>query len=163
MTVFELISTNQMITDVQITVRHDGMLLDQLNIGCSEGVRPPYPTRVPTDISYIENMGNNDATHRDATYIPKSINAWDDGKDYWQIKTNRIPEAWLNLEVTSWSCSAASRVATTSQRRYRNVNFHGECIRIETIQSGQKLEIKEKKEKKDDQIDGQLSFDDMEV
>lgn len=159
MTVYELISLNQMITDVQITVRKDGKLLNQLNIGCAEGVKPPYPTMVPTEERYIDNIGTS---HRkEAAYIPKSINAWDDGKDYWQIKTNRIPQAWLDLEVYSWNVWQASRVGTTSARRGGNVNFHGERINIDALPSGQKLEIKEKP-KEDDQIDGQLSFEDLE-
>lgn len=163
MTVYELISLNQMITDVEITVRKDGKLLDQLNIGCAEGVKPPYPMMVPIDERYIDNIGTSH--HREATYIPKSINAWDDGKDYWQIKTNRIPQAWLDLEVYSWNVWQASRVGTTSARRGNNVNFHGERININVLPSGQKLEIAEKpkSDHDDDQIDGQLSFDDMEV
>lgn len=163
MTVYELISLNQMITDVEITVRKDGKLLNQLNIGCSEGIKPPYPTMIPIDERYIDNIGTSHK--KEATYIPKSINAWDDGKDYWQIKTNRIPEAWLNLEVISWEVWQASRVCTTSARRSGNVNFHGERINIDVLPSGQKLEIIEKPKHENDngQIDGQLSFEDMDI
>ena len=50
MTVRDLIERNGMITDLEITVRKDGgLLLDQLNIGCSEGVKPPYPTSTPNN------------------------------------------------------------------------------------------------------------------
>lgn len=158
MTVYELISLNQKITDVEITVRKDWKLLDQLNIGCAEGVRPPHPTMVPIEERYIDSMGN--AHKKEAAYIPKSINAWDDGKEYWQIKPNRISKAWLDLEVISWEVWQASRVGTTSPRRNNNVNFHGERINIEVLPSGQKLEIKEKP--KEEQIDGQMSFEDLE-
>lgn len=162
MTVYELISLNQMITDLNITVRKDHKLLDQLNIGCAEGVKPPYPTRVPIDERYINANGIYTNTHRDAHYIDKSINAWDDGKDCWQIKTNRIPKEWLELEVTDWDSHSASIVHTTSPRRNRNNGFHGERLRINVLPSGQKLEIKQKPEISD-QIDGQMSFEDLEV
>lgn len=147
MTVKDLISLNQMITDLQITVRKDGKLLDQLNIGCAEGVKPPYPTRVPKDERYIDSIGYYSHTHREATYIDKSINAWDDGREYWQVKPERLPKQWLELEVTSWDSHPASRVHTTSPRRDRNNSFHGELIRIETLPSGQSLEIVQKIEK----------------
>lgn len=146
MTVKDLISLNQMITDLQITVRKDGKLLDQLNIGCAEGVKPPYPTRVPKDERYIDSIGYYSHTHREATYIDKSINAFDDGRDYWQVKPERLPKKWLELEVTSWDSHPASKVHTTSPRRC-NTNFHGELLRIETIPSGQSLEIVQKVEK----------------
>ena len=150
MTVRELISLNQMITDLEITVRRkDGKLLDQLNIGPSEGVKPPYPTRVPKDERYIDNVGYYSETHRDAAYIGKSINAWDDGREYWQVKPERLPKQWLELEVTSWDSFPASTVGTSSPRRggiHKNINFHGERLRIETLPSGQSLEIVQKKE-----------------
>lgn len=161
MTVYDLISLNQMITDLNITVRKDRKLLDQLNIGCAEGVKPPYPTRVPIDEKHIDAVGYYSHTHKDAIYIDKSINAWDDGKDYWQIKTKRIPQQWLELEVTDWDSHPASTVCTTSPRRGRS-HFYGERLRINVLPSGQKLEIKEEKPK-DDQIDGQMSFEDLEV
>lgn len=159
MTVLDLISCNQMITDLQITVRKDGKLLDQLNIGCAEGVKPPYPTRVPSDERYIDNIGYYDHTHREAAYIDKSINAWDDGRDYWEIKANRIPKQWLDLEVTSWDSSPASTVGTSSPRRggiHKNINFHGERLRITVLPSGQRLEITQKVEriKENEEIDG---------
>ena len=57
MTVKELIELNQMITDVEITVRKDGTkLLDQLNIGPAEGIRPPHPTMVPKEEEWVGNM-----------------------------------------------------------------------------------------------------------
>lgn len=101
MTVAELISINQNITDICIEVRVDGCaLLDALHIGLDFGVKPPYPQMVPIDRAHI---GNQSLTaKKEAKYIRKSINAWDDDKDYWQIKTNRIPKEWLDLEVYSW-------------------------------------------------------------
>lgn len=161
MTVRELIELNQMITDIEITVRLNGTrLLDQLNIGCAEGVKPPFPTRVPINESYINNYAVLDHEHhRDATYIPKSINAFDDGKDYWQIKTSRIPSKWLDLEVISWSASPASKVGTTSPRRGRT-NFNGIRVGIDVLPSGESLEIKDKEPKKSEEIEGQMTFDD---
>ena len=57
MTVEELISLNQMITDAVITVRKNGTaLLDQLNIGCERGIEPRYPTMVPKEERYIGTL-----------------------------------------------------------------------------------------------------------
>ena len=164
MTVKELIELNAMITDIEITVRKDGnLLLDQINIGPAEGVKPPYLTRVPKDPKYAGNFNrSNDDMYKDAAYIPKSINAWDDGKDYYEIKVNRIPAKWLDLEVHSWEVWTASSVATTSPRRYHNNNFHGELLKIVALPSGEKLEIKEKNlEKSEVTLPGQMSIDDF--
>lgn len=166
MTVKELIELNQHITDVEITVRKDGSaLLDQLNIGPAEGIKPPYPTKVPKEERYVGNMSIS--TKRDAHYIDKSINAWDDGKDYWQVKVNRIPNKWLDLEVISWGVWPASTVVYGASRRndygnsHKNVNFHGQRLYADVLPSGQKLEVPEPKtEQVDEQLDGQMSIDD---
>lgn len=160
MTVRELISLNQMIVDIEITVRKNGnALLDQLNFGPSEGVKPPYPLMVPIDERYIDNIGNS--YRREAYYIPKSINAWDDGKDYWQVKPERLPKKWLDLEVYAWEVWPASQVCTTSPRRGHNVNFHGQRINIIALPSGSSLElIKVKPEKEEEEEDGQLTLAD---
>ena len=142
MKVRELIELNQMITDVKITVRKDGKLLDQLNIGPSEGIKPPCPTMVPKEEKYIGNMSIE--TKREAHYISKSINAWDDGKDYWQVKPDRIPKKWLDLEVYSWDARDAHTVGTTSPRRggcRKNINFHGEEIHICVLPNSQSLDV----------------------
>lgn len=170
MKVRELIELNQMITDVVITVRINGnRLLDELNIGCERGVKPRFPTRVPKSEKYVNNMSVLDREmYKDAAYIPKSINAWDDGHDYWQVKPNRIPKAWLDLEVFAWEVWPASTVTYHSPRRstegrYRNVNFHGQRLNITALPSGESLVVKEPKPKQQDdteQLDGQMSFDD---
>lgn len=101
MTVEELISANNNITDICIEVRVDGCaLLDVLHIGLDYGVEPPYPQMVPKDRLHIGSQSLD--SKRKSTYIRKSINAWDDGRDYWQVKPSRIPKAWLELEVYSW-------------------------------------------------------------
>ena len=168
MTVRELIELNQMITDLEITVRLNGSrLLDQLNIGCHEGVKPPYPTRVPISERYVKSFAvlDPDPKHyKDATYMPKSINAWDDGHDYWQIKINRIPDKWLNLQVISWDSREASTVGTVSPRRggvFKNVNFHGEALRIDVLPSGESLEVNQPKIDKPVEDDGQLNIFDL--
>ena len=166
MKVRELIELNQMITDMEITVRQNGTaLLDQLNIGPAEGIKPPYPTMVPKEERYIGNMSVS--TKREAHYIDKSINAWDDGKDYWQIKTKRIPEKWLDLEVINWGVRPASCVVHGVSRRndyghsHKNVNFHGQRISIDALPSGQKLDVPEPKiEQANEQLEGQMSIDD---
>ena len=158
MTVRELISLNQMIVDIEITVRKGGnALLDQLNFGPSVGVKPPHPMMVPIDERYIDNIGNS--YRREAYYIPKSINAWDDGKGYWQVKPERLPSKWLDLEVYAWEVWQASQSCTTSPRRGRNVNFHGERINIIALPSGQTLEVKKETEKEEVE-DNQMSLAD---
>ena len=161
MKVKDLIELNAMITDLEITVRKDGnLLLDQLNIGPSEGVKPPYPTRVPKDARYAENLCRSDEKmFKDAAYIPKSINAWDDGKDYYGLKLNRIPEKWLELEVHSFEVWPASSIGTTSQRR-RLTHFHGQLMKVVALPSGEKLEIKEP-EKTEAELPGQMNIVDF--
>lgn len=163
MTVKDLIERNSMITDLEITVRKNGAdLYDQLNIGCSEGVKPRYPTRVPKEPRYVGNTNLSDpSTHIDAAYIPKSINAWNDGRDYYEIKLNRIPAKWLELEVFSWSAGRAS-IISTNPRRYQNNSFHGEYLRITALPSGESLEIKEKLSKDtDEEFPGQMNIIDF--
>lgn len=161
MKVKELIELNAMITDLEITVRKDGGLLwDQLNIGCSEGVKPLYPTRVPKEPRYAGSLNQHTDLYKDAAYIPKSINSWDDGKDYYQILTGRIPAKWLALEVFSWEVWKASGVATANPRRYQNNNFHGQLMKIVALPSGEKLEIKQE-EKSEVELPGQMSINDF--
>lgn len=164
MKVKELIELNSMITDLEITVRKNGnLLLDQLNLGPSEGVKPPYPTRVPKEERFAGSLNQyNDGFYKDAAYIPKSINSWDDGKDYYEIKVNRIPAKWLELEVYSWEVWNASKVATTSPRRGRTSNFGGQLMKIVALPSGEKLEVKEKQEEKaETTLPGQMSIEDF--
>lgn len=170
MTVKELIELNQMITDIEITVRINGnALLDALFIGPAVGEKPPHPWRVPKERKYVGNMSRE--CQKEARYIAKSINSWDDGKDYWQVKPDRIPSGWRDLEVYGWEVWPASCVCYTSPRRQtgidtksRNVNFHGQRINIIALPSGDKLpEPEEKKPKtnKQEQIDGQMSLEEF--
>lgn len=162
MTVRELIELNSYITDLEITVRLNGTrMLDQLNIGLHEGIKPRYPTRVPISEEYIDNFAVLDREHhKDAAYVDKSINSWDDGKDYWQTKVNRIPKKWLDLEVVSWDSHPASTVGVSrrSCEGHPNINFHGERLRVNVLPSGEKLDIPEEKPK-NDQIEGQMSIE----
>lgn len=163
MKVRELIELNQMITDVEITVRvNGGALLDQLNIGPSEGIKPPNPTMVPKEERYIGNQSR--CCQREAHYIDKSINAWDDGKDYWQVKPDRIPKKWLDLEVYSWGVWPASTVVHGKSRRnnygnsFKNINFHGQRLNVTVLPSGQALTVPEHKPAPDEQIEGQMNI-----
>lgn len=163
MKVKELIELNQMITDIEITVRKNGTaLLDQLNIGLSEGIEPPFPTMVPTDERYIGNM--SECYRRKAHYIKKSINAWDDGKDYWQIKPDRIPKKWLELEVYAWEVWQASTCVHGKARRNdygysnRNVNFHGQRAIITALPSGESLEIKKSRQEPEAEEEDEINL-----
>ena len=165
MTVKELIELNQMIVDAEITIREDGTrLVDQLNIGMCEGVVPPHPQRVPkhTNLSLPYAL-HDDKYYKNAAYIYKSINAWDDGKDYYQIKMNRFPQAWLDLEVFAWEVWPASAVGVPRrciEGKFRNVNFHGQRINIIALPSGQSMKVNEEPKEKPEEYDGQMSITD---
>lgn len=169
MTVRELVELNQMITDIEIIVRVNGSaLLDALFIGSAVGEKPRYPFRVPKERKYVGNMSFE--CRKEARYIAKSVNAWDDGKDYWQVKPDRIPKGWRDLEVYSWEVWPASTVCYTSPRRHNgksdfpNVSFHGERINIVALPSGEKLpDSEECKAKTDDQeqLKGQMSLEEF--
>lgn len=144
MTVKELIELNQMITDVDIEVRVDGhKLLDAVRVGRDVGIKPPYPLRVPLKPEYVGSPNrSNDHFYKDAAYINKSMNAWEDGKDYWQVKVKAIPAKYLDLEVFSWEVWAAARIGwgrRTHSDGHPNNNFHGQRINIVALPSGQKL------------------------
>ena len=163
MKVKELIELNQMITDIEITVRKNGTaLLDQLNIGLSEGIEPPFPTMVPTDERYIGTL--NMCNRRKAHYIEKSINAWDDGKEYWQIKPDRIPKKWLELEVYAWEVWPASTYVHGKGRRNdygysnKNVNFHGQRAIITALPSGESLEIKKPRQEPEAEEENEINL-----
>lgn len=166
MKVQELIELNQMITDIEITVRENGTLrLDQLNIGPHQGIKPRFPTRVPTKREYANSMNqHNDEMYRDAYYINKSLNSWDDGKDYWQVKPSRIPTKWLDLEVFSWEVWEAGITGVPRRQvegKFKNVSFHGQRLNIVALPSGQKLVIDkpETKTETKKEIEGQIEME----
>lgn len=161
MTVRELIELNQMITDAEIEIRENGSrLVDVLLIGCAEGVKPPFPVKVPESEQYINNL----TRRKEAHYIAKSINAWDDGKDYWQVKPDRIPKAWQGLTVFSWEVWPASILGNPRRTtgNGRNVNFHGQRINIVVLPDGQDKPVEESKaEASSEQDDGQTNIFDF--
>lgn len=166
MTVRELMELNQMITDVNIEIRRDGSrLLDALFIGCAEGVKPPFPFKVPESEQYIDNL----TRRKEARYIAKSINAWDDGKDYWQVKPDRIPKKWLELTVFSWEVWPASSLGINPRRRTgrgTNVTFHGQRLNVVALPPGS-VTVEDLAEQmndsapKQDQIEGQMNIEDF--
>lgn len=165
MTVKELMELNAMITDLVITVRNkDGLLIDQLNIGMGVGIKPPYPTRVPKKPEFcINGQRMNEKFYRDAAYIRKSINSWDDGADGWRVKVSAVPAKWLDLDVRDWEVWEAPLSIGTRRRTEvgRNINFHGQRLNVTTLPSGQSLEIVERKTKEEDNVmDGQMSIAD---
>lgn len=153
MKVRELIELNSYITDLEICVRENGgKLLDCLHIGPDYGTKPKYPQMI------YPNGIMNHATARESTYICKSINTWDDGKDYWSIKLNSIPAKWLDLEVYCWR-----QRHVYSGRHYRSHSNPADeyCgLEITVNPSGQNLEIREEpKNKPSEQIEGQMSLE----
>ena len=158
MKVKELLELNQMIVDVSIEVRIDGSrLLDALKIGPAAGKLPRYPVMVPVDERHIDSN-----VTKQAAYIDKSINAWDDGRDYWQIKPDRIPKPWLDLDVYSWEVWPASSFGNPRRRteNIKNVSFHGQRINIVALPSGVSLEVKERTQQRQEEDDGQISIED---
>lgn len=150
MKVKELIELNQLISDIVIEVRQDGnALLDALEIGPKVGIKPPYPTMVPKSEKYIGNFCIE--TKREATYIPKSINARQDGKDYWQLKVNRIPAKWLDLEVYSFNVWSSF---------YGHSN-EGQRINIVALPSGETLTVPEPTKSTDTELEGQMNITDF--
>jgi len=160
MTVRELLETNACIADIQITVRKDGKLLNQLNIGLYQGVKPPYPTKVPVSERYLGT--DCIANKKDAIYIDKSVNSWDDGKDYWQVKTTRIPDRWLDLKVISWRTSDSSYGHPRASGNPGAASM--QSIRIDAFAEGTDLTVPKKfipqSEKEDD---GQMSIEDWNI
>ena len=157
MTVKELIELNQNIVDIEIIVRKGGSrLLDALKIGPAVGEIPPCPLMVPESERFI----NNESRRKLANYVAKSINAWDDGKDYWQVKPNRIPKAWQDLEVYAWDVWPASLYGNPRRRtgNARNVNFHGERINIIALPSGESMAVPDPGQEQDKEPDNQLSL-----
>ena len=162
MTVRELIELNNMICDVIIEVRENGtLLLDQVNIGLDAGIKPPYPTRVPKKPEYARSLNQHTDQYKDAQYIQKSINAWDDGNTFWLVKVNRIPKQYLDLQVYDWEVRPCYCPIGTRRREYKNM-FPGNKIEIIALQEGWKpAEEKPKAENKDTKVnlDGQITLE----
>ena len=156
MTVRDLIEANMYITDVEISLRNnDGWLLNQLNIGMDYGVKRPYPTQVPIEEKYAGNTSQS--VRKDAIYLRKSINTYDDGKEYFQVKFGQFPRGWLDLEVFSWR---AGHVYAKHHDRQKPVDdWFG--IRISARRYEDTLIVLEEPkaiEQKNDQIDGQIDI-----
>lgn len=157
MTVKELVELNQNIVDIEIEVRKNGgLLVDALEIGPERGQVPPCPKKIPES----ENYAGNPTRVRLANYIEKSINAWDDGHDYYQVKPDRIPKKWQDLEVYAWDVWPASLFGNPRRRsgNARNVNFHGERLNITALPSGDTLEIPQPKQEKEQDPDNQMNL-----
>ena len=157
MTVRELIELNQMICDLVIEVREDGKLIDYYAIGYAM-YKPPYPTRVPRKPEYSLTNRFDDSRYRDGTYKPVSINTFDDGKDYWQVKVKRVPEYYLKLQVRDWDCI---RAYSGIGRRGRVGNFEGKKIYVTALPNGTPPPVEEKP-KADEQMAGQITLDTLE-
>lgn len=156
MTVKELLETNMFLCDVQITARtKDGWLLDELNIGPDFGVVPPYPQMVPKNYRYVGTQ--NECDKKQAQYVRKNINAYDDGKEYFQLFLNRFPKGWLELEVESWR-------PTSGYYRYhmRNRPIDGwQAVRITAIPYEETLVVLEEPKEitqKQEQLEGQMNI-----
>lgn len=160
MTVKELIETNNLVTDVRIRVRKEGWLADEINIGLDAGVKPPYPSQIPVDEEHIKSPSS--CHRKDATYIRKELNAWDKGKDYWQVLTGQIPKKYLDLQVSSWNTSKP--YYAHHPRSSANPAFSSaEYLIIDAVfpESNVFLKIEEKKPEKVEQLEGQTSIEDF--
>lgn len=158
MTVRELIELNPNLTDIEITVRENGnMLVDFMAIGPDAGVEPPHPMMIP------DVRGAFNGPKHKANYIRKSINAWDDGRDYYELKVDRIPKKWLELEVFSWDHKHVYGPHHFRAPHAGMFDFSG--IQITALPSGETLETKTKAERQNEDLDengqlkGQMSFE----
>lgn len=159
MTVKELIETNQLITDVIIEIRLQGhVLIDCLHIGPDAGIIPPYPTMVPKDKKYVGNF--SEEFKKVSTYILKNINAWDEGKDYWQVKTNKIPSRWLDLEVFSWESRPAyfGHHPRANHDGHKSNGFYGQAIKIIALPAE---DMKAEENVCDTNLEGQMNIYDF--
>lgn len=150
MTVKELLELNQQIVDVVIEVRENGSLLvDALHMGMDAGVEPPYPL--------IINQGR--AGQHKALYIRKSINAFDDGREYWQVKPERIPAKWLGLDVFSWGFMHVYKPHHSRDDMTNSM----QGIRIVALPSGQSLSflVEKAKKQEEEQLAGQMNIGDF--
>ena len=98
MTVEELISLNENIGDVVIEVRDNGSLVWVYRFGKNVG-----------DLSPNAFGGPRTEIRKKMTASAKPINSKDNGKDYYEILVNRIPENVRKLEVTAFSSHRAYR------------------------------------------------------
>lgn len=156
----ELIELNQNITDLELYIREGGSsLVDYYAIGLDSGIKPPFPMKI-----HPGTKGE-----KEGTYIHKSINAWDDGKEYWQTKVNRIPESLLDLEVYAWCNRHVYR--PHHPRSFVNPSDAYEKYQVTLLPSGElpklkEVKVKEPKEKTvaaqvDEQLPGQTSIYDF--
>ena len=164
MTARELISLNQMITDIEMEIRRDGTrLLDCMLIGPAIGIVPRFPRTVPKTYELANDIcATMDKQRRkQAIYNTKSINSMDDGKGYWQVKLERIPKKWLELTVFSWEVWPASTVGCP--HRHGTASWHGQRLNIVLLPAGEDVRIQEDKPKpaQDDQIEGQIDIFDF--
>lgn len=98
MTVEELISLNGSIGDVVVEVRDNGSLVWVYRFGKNVG-----------DLSPNAFGGPRTEIRKKMTASAKPINSKDNGKDYYEILVNRIPENVRKLEVTAFSSHRAYR------------------------------------------------------
>lgn len=106
MTVEELVSINQMIGDISIDLRErDGRLIEELEIGLGMKPRETYPGwKLKT--------------------INKSINTYDNGRDYYTILLKKIPKAWRKLEVYDFSIGVSYRERSGSGLEHIYMQCH---------------------------------------
>ena len=135
MIVKELMELDYNITDLQIEVRDDGILLKTYHIGPVEG-----------------KVGKCPKKHD--VYIEKSINAWDDGAGYFAVKPNRIPKNLLNLEVKSFHQGSA----------YRDSDLNGcESLFITAYPNGyyeKEVQKQTGSQKSEEDLEGQMQITD---
>lgn len=98
MTIEELISLNACIGDVVVEVRDNGSLVWVYRFGKNVGNLSPNAFGGPTT-----------EIRKKMTASAKPINSKDNGKDYYEILVNRIPENVRMLEVESFSSHRAYR------------------------------------------------------
>lgn len=152
MTIRELAEHNQLICDIEIDVRNAGHLENRYRFG--DGAKYYSGDNSP--------MFSGGKTFRDITVVDKTeINAHDMGKDYYQVKLNRIPKRFqsvLDEDVCSWNLSHAYRGLSSFYASAK-------CLHV-TIDAGWmaqpfESETEEKHSAKDEQLEGQSNIFDF--
>ena len=150
MTIRELAEHNQLICDIEIEVRNAGHLEHVYRFG--DGAR-----YYPGDNSPMFQKGK---TFRDITDVDKTeINAHDMGKDYYQVKLNRIPKKFqfiLDEELCSWNITHAYRGLSSFYAEAKKL-----LITIDGAWQSQPVESEEKTAAKNEQLEGQTNIFDF--
>lgn len=143
MTVKEMLETNCNIVTVDISIRDDGKLLHRIKIG-KFAEADKFPT-----------LGK---TRWDAKRVP--INYYDKGKEYFGYVPGSIPKQLEAMRVTRWMVLPEYKGYRTTIHELKELYLDVERD-MEVVEGEGWKEIQDKKEIKNNQLEGQLCLFDM--